>query len=105
MDLGSILLGKPWLYDQDVNIQGRSNICSFYFNGKKISLLPYIKGQNEPKNITTPQVNLVSKILAKGESSEINYPLFPLIPFNNPIHDESVPLDLMISDKMRPRGH
>ena len=98
MDVGSILLGRPWLYDHDVKIQGRSNICSFFFNGKKISLLPYIKGQNEPKNISTPQVNLVSKIFAKGESSEINYPLYALIPFSNPIHDESVPLDLMISN-------
>ena len=42
-------------------------------------------------------MNLVSKNFAKGESSEINYPLYALIPFSSPIHDESVPLDSMIS--------
>ena len=31
MDVGSILLGRTWLYDHDVNIQGLSNICSFLF--------------------------------------------------------------------------
>ena len=31
MDIGSIILGKPWLYDNDVRIQGRTNECSFMF--------------------------------------------------------------------------
>ena len=88
MDVGSVLLGILWLCDHDVNIQGQYNICSFFFNIKKISFLPYIKGQNEPKNITTAQVNLVPKFFAKEESNEIIYLLYALIPFRNQTHDE-----------------
>ena len=37
MDIGSIILGRPWLYDNDVRIQGRTNVCSFMFKKKKKS--------------------------------------------------------------------
>ncbi|XP_022867746.1 uncharacterized protein LOC111387423 [Olea europaea var. sylvestris] len=40
MDVGHIILGRPWLFDLDVTIYGRSNSCSFMFNGKKIHLNP-----------------------------------------------------------------
>ncbi|XP_035540116.1 uncharacterized protein LOC108983558 [Juglans regia] len=40
MDVGHIILGRPWLFDLDVTIHGRSNSCSFVFNGKKIHLNP-----------------------------------------------------------------
>ncbi|XP_022869036.1 uncharacterized protein LOC111388534 [Olea europaea var. sylvestris] len=40
MDVGHIILGRPWLFDLDVTIYGRSNSCSFVFNGKKIHLNP-----------------------------------------------------------------
>ncbi|XP_022841848.1 uncharacterized protein LOC111365525 [Olea europaea var. sylvestris] len=39
MDVRHIILGRPWLFDLDVTIYGRSN-CSFVFNGKKIHLNP-----------------------------------------------------------------
>lgn len=38
MDVGHIILGRPWLFDLDVTIYGRSNSCSFVFTGKKIHL-------------------------------------------------------------------
>ncbi|GFZ15816.1 hypothetical protein Acr_25g0002250 [Actinidia rufa] len=31
MDVGHIILGRPWLFDLDVTIYGRSNSCSFLF--------------------------------------------------------------------------
>ena len=34
MDIGSIILGRPWLYDNDVRIQGKTNECSFMFKKK-----------------------------------------------------------------------
>ena len=40
MDVGHIILGRPWLYDLDVILHGRSNSCSFLFEGKKIVLNP-----------------------------------------------------------------
>ncbi|XP_022849921.1 uncharacterized protein LOC111372015 [Olea europaea var. sylvestris] len=40
IDVGNIILGRPWLFDLDVTIYGRSNSCSFVFNGKKIHLNP-----------------------------------------------------------------
>lgn len=36
MDVGSLILGRPWLYDKDVTIHGQSNICSFKHQGKRI---------------------------------------------------------------------
>ena len=38
MDVSHIILGRPWLYDQDVTIYGRSNSCSFVHEGKKVKL-------------------------------------------------------------------
>ena len=40
MDVGHIILGRPWLYDLDVTLHGRSNSCSFMFEGKKLELNP-----------------------------------------------------------------
>ncbi|PKU75292.1 hypothetical protein MA16_Dca019338 [Dendrobium catenatum] len=40
MDVGQIILGRPWLFDNDVHIYGRSNTCVFEHEGKKIKLLP-----------------------------------------------------------------
>ena len=40
MNVGHIILGKPWLYDLDVTLHRRSNSCSFMFEGKKIVLNP-----------------------------------------------------------------
>lgn len=40
MDVGHILLGRPWLYDLDVTISGKAYSCSFIHEGKKIKLNP-----------------------------------------------------------------
>lgn len=40
MDVGHVILGRPWLFDLDVIIHGRSNSCSFVINGKNIHLNP-----------------------------------------------------------------
>ena len=36
MGVSSITLGRPWMYDHDAILYGRSNSCSFTHNGKKI---------------------------------------------------------------------
>ena len=42
MGVGSVLLGRPWLYDLDVVQYGRANRCVFYFGGNKHVWQPYV---------------------------------------------------------------
>ena len=36
-----LLLGRPWLYDRDVQICGRSNKVVLMYKGERITLLPW----------------------------------------------------------------
>ena len=56
MDMGHVILGRPWLYDQDVTIYGRSNMCQFEHEGKKIKLFHY-----QPKNEQAEQKSVAAK--------------------------------------------
>ena len=48
MGVGSVLLGRPWLYDYDVAQYGKANRCVFYFEGNKHIWQPYIpQSQND----------------------------------------------------------
>jgi len=61
MDVGSIILGRPWLFDLDVTLYGRSNSCTFVFNGQKIRI-----NSIEPKpktKVVPPKVPNKSKPL------------------------------------------
>jgi len=40
MDVGQIILGRAWIFDNDVHIYGHSNMCLFEHKGKKVKLLP-----------------------------------------------------------------
>ena len=40
MQACQLLLGRPWLFDHDVQIFGRTNKLSFMYKGERISLLP-----------------------------------------------------------------
>ena len=42
MGVGSVLLGRPWLYDRDVAQLGRTNRCTFFFEGSKQVWQPYV---------------------------------------------------------------
>ena len=42
MGVGSVLLGRPWLFDRDVAQYGRTNRCIFYFGGSKDVWQPFI---------------------------------------------------------------
>ena len=42
MGVGSVLLGRPWLYDRDVAHLGRTNHCTFFFEGCKQVWQPYV---------------------------------------------------------------
>jgi len=63
MDISQIILGRPWLYDNDVTIHGQSNMCRFEHESKKIKLThcrPIAKKPkpNAPKK--SKRVNLIS---------------------------------------------
>ncbi|XP_020535757.2 uncharacterized protein LOC105636092 [Jatropha curcas] len=40
MDVGHILMGRPWLYDHDMHHKTRPNTYSFYKDNKKYTLHP-----------------------------------------------------------------
>ncbi|XP_072962671.1 uncharacterized protein [Typha angustifolia] len=68
MDVGQIIFGRPWLFDNDVYIYGRSNICMFEHEGKKIKILPSQPrgGTMEKKSDPIHSDNKVSLISARG---------------------------------------
>ena len=58
MGVGSVLLGRPWLYDRDVAQHGRTNRCTFHFGGIKQIWQPFI-----PPNQDTTESAGASEIL------------------------------------------
>ena len=63
MYVGQIILGRSWLYDNDVIIHGRSNMYQFEHVGKEIKLILYQSITKKPK-LNAPKkskgVNLIS---------------------------------------------
>ncbi|XP_078444820.1 uncharacterized protein LOC144713952 [Wolffia australiana] len=41
MKVGSIILGRPWLYDHNVTLAGRTNTCLFLYQGRRVTWHPY----------------------------------------------------------------
>ena len=67
MDVRHIILGRPWLYDLDVTLHGRSNSCSFMFEGKKIVLNPLKpKPIDMSKKIEAPKAKGLKIISSKA---------------------------------------
>ena len=69
MDVGSIILGRPWLFDADVTIYGRSNTCVFLHEGKRYRIQP-----TEPKNQPTSVQKSIHILSAKGFENEAKDP-------------------------------
>jgi hypothetical protein len=59
MQACQLLLGRPWLYDHDVQIFGRTNKLSFVYKGERFSLIPL-----------TPEEILKDDIKKKQQESE-----------------------------------
>ena len=43
MKIGSIILGRPWLFDYDVRLDGRANTVSFMFRGRRLLWHPSLR--------------------------------------------------------------
>ena len=100
MDIGSIILGRPWLYDNDFRIQGRTNECSFMFKNKRITLKPYMKKIHLSKlaKATVP-LTLVKKSVNKKTHNHERQIIYAPIPKeisseDNPdsLHPSLIPL-------------
>ena len=74
IDVGSIILGRPWLFDANVTIYGKSNTCVFLHERKRYRIQP-----TEPMNHTTfDQKSVANKSIhilsAKGFEKEAKDP-------------------------------
>ena len=74
MDVGSIILGRPWLFDADVIIYDKSNTCVFLHERKRYRIQP-----TEPKTHTTSNPKTVADksihiLSAKGFEHEAKDP-------------------------------
>ena len=98
MDIGSIILGRPWLYDNDVRIQGRTNECSFMFKNKWIILKPYMKKiyPNKFSKVSAP-FTLVEKTIIKETKIKERPIIYALIPKEIPSENnpDSIPPSLI----------
>ncbi|XP_020683270.2 uncharacterized protein LOC110100190, partial [Dendrobium catenatum] len=83
MDVGQIILGRPWLFDNDVHIYGRTNTCVFEHNGKKIKLMPSQPKppKTEAKPIPAKQSKGLHLLTAKEVETEITQgaPMYALV--------------------------
>ena len=76
MGVSSIILGRPWLYDHDATLFGRTNSCAFNHLGKRIVINPVPPKDESKKGASSlkekkPELNLISakelnKKVAKG---------------------------------------
>ena len=72
MNAGHVILGRPWLFDMDVTLWRKSNICTFNHEGQLIKLIlsqPKSK-QSEKKSVETKKeknLNLISPKEIKKE--------------------------------------
>ncbi|CAA7396920.1 unnamed protein product [Spirodela intermedia] len=53
--IGSIILGRPWLYDNDVHLSGRANTCSFTHRGQRVVWYSYTF-KSPTRRVTTPRI-------------------------------------------------
>ena len=49
IDACHLLLGRPWQFDVDVVHKGRDNVYEFWWNDKKVSLVPLTNKKKNPK--------------------------------------------------------
>jgi len=65
MNVGHVILDMPWLFDIDVTLWRKSNICTFNYEGQQIRLIPSQprSKQDEKKSVETRKkknLNLIS---------------------------------------------
>ncbi|CAA7404489.1 unnamed protein product [Spirodela intermedia] len=81
MKIGGIILGRPWLFDYDVQFMGRANTCSFMYRDRQLVWYPHTNkptSKRDPKSriglIMDPRCALLSLWICK-----MTRPLPPLL--------------------------
>ena len=82
MEVGSIILGRPWLFDRDATLHGRSNTCTFDYAGQRITLLP-----SQPRNssVRGPVSSSTPSPTLQGEARPDTSPTAQAIPTPRPV--------------------
>ena len=52
-NVSQVILGRSWLFDKNVTIYGRSNMCQFEHESKQIKLLPLRPKTGQPKQASS----------------------------------------------------
>ena len=73
MNVGHVILGRPWLYEKDVTIYGQSNMCQFEHEDKKIKLSPREPKvePSEHKPAAAKRPYIINLITAKAFSQDV----------------------------------
>ena len=53
LNMGQVILGRPWLFDKNVIIYNRFNMCQFEHESKQIKLLPLRPKTGQPRQTFT----------------------------------------------------
>ena len=68
-----MILGRPWLFDMDVTLWGKYNICTFNYEGQRIKLIssqPKSK-QEEKRSLDTRKEKKLNLISPKEIEKEV----------------------------------
>jgi hypothetical protein len=74
MQACQLLLGRPWLYDRDVQIFGRTNKLSFVYKGERISLLPLTLEEIMKDDLKKKQRESENHLRVTHKTSEGEFP-------------------------------
>jgi len=90
MNVGQVILGRLWLFDKNVTIYDRSNMCKFEHEGKHIKLLPLRPKTRQPQQTSTltllptppspPLIAIVLSLFPTNHASHVRKSLPPLLP-------------------------
>jgi len=91
MNVDQVILGRSWLFDKNITIYGRSNMCQFEHEGKQIKLLSLRLKTEQPKQISTlallptstsptsPLIATVTSLSSTSHACHVHKSLPPLL--------------------------
>jgi len=72
MDAEHVILGRPWLFDMDVTLWGKSNTFTFNYEGQRIKLIPSLpRFKQEKKPVDTRKEKNLNLISPKEIEQEV----------------------------------
>ncbi|XP_078445570.1 uncharacterized protein LOC144714663 [Wolffia australiana] len=105
INVGSIILGRPWLYDHDFTLAERSNTCSFMYQGRRVTWHPYaMKPANQPAatkplGLMVVQGPLFTRDLGReGDDTPLCLTVTLDVPADPPVAPRSPEVEALISE-------